>query len=63
MEVKVTRKGLHKRPVKRGEQGERNVRPSNERAMSIVGLLVGKARHITKDWKKGGGVGGIWLGF
>ena len=61
VEVKVCRDMLQKRPVKRGEQGERNVRPSNERAMSCSGLLVGKARHLTKDWKKDG-IGGDWLG-
>ena len=48
LEIKFRQDGsVQKRPVKRGEQGERNVRPSNERAMSCSGLLVGKAKHIT----------------
>ena len=62
VEVKLCQDSLQKRPVKRGEQGERNVRPSNERAMSCSGLLVGKARYVTKDYKKDGG-GGMWLGW
>ena len=62
VEVKLCQDSLQKRPVKRGEQGERNVRPSNERAMSCSGLLVGKARHLTKDFGNYGEEGGRWLG-
>ena len=60
MEVKLCYDSLQKRPVKRGEQGERNVRPSNERAMSCSGLLVGKARYVSKNTFVGDG--GAWLG-
>ena len=63
LEIKFRQDGsVQKRPVKRGEQGERNVRPSNERAMSCSGLLVGKARHLTKDFGNYGEEGGRWLG-
>ena len=50
------------RPVKRGKQGERNVRPTDQKFMNYVNFnLSQKRKEITKDWRKDG-IGGYWLG-
>ena len=49
------------RPVKRGKQGERSVRPSDEKFMDNSNFLMGKFRPITEDYYSNVG-GGCWLG-
>ena len=51
------------RPVKRGKQGERNVRPNNQKFMSYTYFsLSQKRKEITFD-PIIDGTGGSWLGF
>ena len=47
------------RPVKRGKQGERLVRPSDERFGNNENFLVGEFRPV-RGWREGSGC--YWLG-
>ena len=51
------------RPVKRGKQGERLVRPSDEKFMDSSNFMIGEFRPLVEvDWLKVQQDGGKWLG-